>query len=596
MTCFARVSSPQSGDTESEGDLSTQEKDLLSRSTKKAKDIDIGECSSSLVKETPPSQLENFHVAAEKGTDRKTVSYKDVCLGVNGHNVSEEDKELFELDDKLSESEKEIIRIPWKRSLLVKLLGKRMNLRYFHARLIKLWRPTSPMEVIDIDNEYYVIRFEDLSDLQHVMDDGPWMLPDHYIVIQRWQPSFFPMEDDLRWVAVWVRIPGLPIEFYDWRVLRRIGNVLGRTVKIDANTLKEKSGAQGEFFTERAKFARVCIEVDLNKVLISKFSLEGRVYHVEYEGLNLVCFKCRRYGHKSEACPLNVAQDNPTKMPAAERVVCPEPNIPLLEHNSRRGVEDQVDGSTFEPWMIVQKNQLRNGRNSSGFGGKGNVSGESGGIPGKVGLKSVVAKRAATGSRFNVLDMEGSNAADLNKNDMDVIKTSAAPPHQEETVLPKAVKDFSKVVQGKKSLLETNHLGNESITKNKDGNVHLAAIKDDGVKTSNEGVQEGKGALGPVLECVKQAARKAGTLPSLSLPQWRESLANVEVVGPEAGPTGLGLTGDLFPPSRPPDPIPNIQLQINDLHHMDTLDECVGTTVLVPGSSPKEGLLLSTSV
>ncbi|KAJ1424506.1 hypothetical protein SESBI_11700 [Sesbania bispinosa] len=28
--------------------------------------------------------------------ERKTVSYKDICIGVNGHNLSEEDADLFE--------------------------------------------------------------------------------------------------------------------------------------------------------------------------------------------------------------------------------------------------------------------------------------------------------------------------------------------------------------------------------------------------------------------------------------------------------------------------------------------------------------------
>ncbi|KAJ1394891.1 hypothetical protein SESBI_33832 [Sesbania bispinosa] len=181
------------------------------------------------------------------------MSYKDICLGVNGHNVSEEDGELFELDAQLDEhaassSDKD---------------GKCMGLRYFHDHFLKLWRPKGSMEVTDIDDEYFVIRFEDLADLQHLLDDGPWMLADHYIVIQRWQPSFFPLEDDLRRVAVWVRIPGLPIEFYDRRVLRRI---------------------------------------------------EGRVYPVEYEGLHM-----DRNGDKDQQVnepvqtPQQMVEDGPVK-------------------------------------------------------------------------------------------------------------------------------------------------------------------------------------------------------------------------------------------------------------------------------------------
>ncbi|KAJ1436952.1 hypothetical protein SESBI_03787 [Sesbania bispinosa] len=108
------------------------------------------------------------------------VSYKDIYLGVNGHNISSEDEEMFGLDEegavheeeekfekadsdflgdplcpvvRLTSEEKKYICSPWRRSILVKLLGKRMGLKYFHARLMKLWRPHAPMEIIDLDNE-----------------------------------------------------------------------------------------------------------------------------------------------------------------------------------------------------------------------------------------------------------------------------------------------------------------------------------------------------------------------------------------------------------------------------------------------------------
>ncbi|KAJ1441649.1 hypothetical protein SESBI_01273 [Sesbania bispinosa] len=106
------------------------------------------------------------------GLERKMVSYKDVCLGINGHNVlsdddffkehptenpidlegeNKENKTNFMGDPlvpviNLSEEERAQIHIPWKRSILVKLLGKRLSLKYFHASLMKLWQPMAHME------------------------------------------------------------------------------------------------------------------------------------------------------------------------------------------------------------------------------------------------------------------------------------------------------------------------------------------------------------------------------------------------------------------------------------------------------------------
>ncbi|KAJ1417010.1 hypothetical protein SESBI_16954 [Sesbania bispinosa] len=220
----ARVSTPTNGAPAVRG-LSAQEKDLLDRSTRKPKVVE--KCFLGGGFQT------TIDLSREEGDNSREEAYTGfmdpLCPVV-----------------RLSEVERTAIRIPWKRSLIVKVLGKRVSLRYFQTRFYKLWQLRARMEVIDLDNEYFVIRFENVDDMQHVFDDGPWMLSDHYIVTHSDGNRFTPFDDDLRRVAVWVRVPRLPIEFYDKRVLWRIGNVLGKTVKIDNNTLQEREGPHGK--------------------------------------------------------------------------------------------------------------------------------------------------------------------------------------------------------------------------------------------------------------------------------------------------------------------------------------------------------------
>ncbi|KAJ1413047.1 hypothetical protein SESBI_19978 [Sesbania bispinosa] len=234
----ARVSAISTDAIDPSADLSEQEKDLLDRSKKKPKVTRTGEpCTAKESDQGKPTPVNShvevpFQTTIGMGLERKMISYKDVCLGVNGHNTSEEDTLFFDVVDpgngteggnalndrehgflgdplcpvvRLTEVEREGIRMPWKRSIIVKLLGRRMSLKYFQARLYKLWQPRARMEIIDLDNEYFIIRFEDLDDLQHVFDDGPWIITDHYLVIQRWQPEFRPHDDDLKSVSVWGR-------------------------------------------------------------------------------------------------------------------------------------------------------------------------------------------------------------------------------------------------------------------------------------------------------------------------------------------------------------------------------------------------------
>ncbi|MBA0642086.1 hypothetical protein Goklo_026537 [Gossypium klotzschianum] len=55
--------------------------------------------------------------------------------------------------------------------------------------------------------------------------------------------------------------------------------------------------------TFRGQFMRLVVFIDLEKPLVSKMRIDGKVQRVEYESLQLVCFECGRFGHKSDLCP-----------------------------------------------------------------------------------------------------------------------------------------------------------------------------------------------------------------------------------------------------------------------------------------------------
>lgn len=80
---------------------------------------------------------------------------------------------------------------------------------------------------------------------------------------------------------------GLPIEYYDSKVLSFIGNWIRKTMKVDKNTLMQEHG----------KYDMLFFEVDLTKPLLSMFTIKERKYKIEYEGLHPICINCGRFGH-----------------------------------------------------------------------------------------------------------------------------------------------------------------------------------------------------------------------------------------------------------------------------------------------------------
>lgn len=251
----------------------------------------------------------------------------------------------------------------------------------------------------------------DKRDIKHAFFDGPWVIAGHNLLVQRWQPKLFPFEDEFKRIAVWVCLPGLPIEYYEKHILWRIGDNIGRPMRIDSNILCENEGTRGDFVsTERAKFVRVCIEVDFRKLLVSKFELHNQIYNVEYEGLLLECFGCGRYVHKKEACPLNMPKDQPTNSMEVKNGA-DKSHLFFGRSNVDREKEDD-----FGPWMLVQRDARRR-RGGARVLGMSNgetlvAVGKQGGAP------------SLSGSQFQILDgakvtdpaVKGINSVDMGSN------------------------------------------------------------------------------------------------------------------------------------------------------------------------------------
>nr|GLL19518.1 uncharacterized protein LOC109173568 [Ipomoea trifida]GLL19519.1 uncharacterized protein LOC109173568 [Ipomoea trifida]GLL35493.1 uncharacterized protein LOC109173568 [Ipomoea trifida] len=164
----------------------------------------------------------------------------------------------------VTKQEKERLRKPWRRSLIFRVLGRTVSCSYLYQRIQRMWKPESPFEIIPISHDYYIARFEALKDYEFAKYEGPWMILDHYVTVQEWEPNFDPRNNKTEKLLVWARFPSLPVEYFEEEFLMRIGNQLGRSIKIDYTTSLISKG----------KFARMCVEVDITKPLLSKYVLD----------------------------------------------------------------------------------------------------------------------------------------------------------------------------------------------------------------------------------------------------------------------------------------------------------------------------------
>ncbi|CAN1138731.1 hypothetical protein LINPERHAP2_LOCUS10865 [Linum perenne] len=202
---------------------------------------------------------------------------------------------------------------PWSKALVVKVLERSFSFLAMKRRLEYLWAKSGSIQVSDLSNNFFLVRFANQDDYSLAAFKGPWKIYDYYISVSQWSPSF-DEEAPIQTILTWVRLPKLPIHYFNELAVSRIGNYIGRTIRLDLAT------AEGT----RGRYARVCVEVDLTKPLLGKYMIEDRVFKVEYESLENVCFDCGFYGHKKESCSSSPAQQDKENGGTSSPTAAPE--------------------------------------------------------------------------------------------------------------------------------------------------------------------------------------------------------------------------------------------------------------------------------
>ncbi|KAK8504986.1 hypothetical protein V6N12_032945 [Hibiscus sabdariffa] len=58
-------------------------------------------------------------------------------------------------------------------TLVVKVLGRGIGYNTFQNRIYGIWKPSHPIKHIDIENDFFLVKFNDRSDYLKVLTEGP---------------------------------------------------------------------------------------------------------------------------------------------------------------------------------------------------------------------------------------------------------------------------------------------------------------------------------------------------------------------------------------------------------------------------------------
>ncbi|XP_039058597.1 uncharacterized protein LOC120202198 [Hibiscus syriacus] len=218
-----------------------------------------------------------------------------------------------------------------KQVIITRLLGKKIGYKALMNRIQMLWMPIGNFNLIDLDNDYYLVKFENIEDYTRVLTDGPWMIFGSYLTVQPWSRNFNTSEKHPSQVIAWLRLPRLPYRYYNSVLIRTIANTIERAIKIDYNTKVGESG----------KFVRIAVVIDLNNPLIPCVGIDDFIQKIEYEEIQQICFNCGIYGHAKEVFQSN-QEDKHINVNSNNNTMEEQSNVEKSKENP------------FGPWMFVQ--------------------------------------------------------------------------------------------------------------------------------------------------------------------------------------------------------------------------------------------------
>ncbi|CAL8176624.1 unnamed protein product [Prunus armeniaca] len=233
------------------------------------------------------------------------------------------------------------------------------------------------MQLIDLANDFFIVRFLLEEDLNYVLTGGPWVIARQYLMMQKWRPHFDPELEQLSRLTIWARLSRLYVEYFTKETVKPIRDLLGTIYKVDCHTIAQSRG----------KYAR-CGRIGHSKD------------HCVYDVIPMDT-RAQQVDDKSDNSTDEVNGGLPANPSANEGRVG---QMDLQDHE-RGNLMDSTDGASvgFGPWnMVVGRNGLK--KVVSNDNGK------------KVqGKPSVV--QVPTGSRFDILRQNDSGTVKEASND-----------------------------------------------------------------------------------------------------------------------------------------------------------------------------------
>ncbi|KAG5582328.1 hypothetical protein H5410_052955 [Solanum commersonii] len=162
-------------------DMSEQESDLLLRSAKKQKEEEE--------LPTEPKRKVSFLESLKSNLMEPYINYVTQGLDNTSFLDEQENPQNHPNFIPITTSDKHRLYTPRKQSLIIKLIGKKIGYSYLQNRLQALWQLTEKITLIDLSEDYYLIKLTNPENYEKVLHRGLWFIGSQFVSIRKWEPN-----------------------------------------------------------------------------------------------------------------------------------------------------------------------------------------------------------------------------------------------------------------------------------------------------------------------------------------------------------------------------------------------------------------------
>ncbi|KAH1090183.1 hypothetical protein J1N35_017440 [Gossypium stocksii] len=120
---------------------------------------------------------------------------------------------------------------------------------------------------MDLENDFFLVRFQDKNDYNKALIGGLWVIFGRYLIVQPWSLDFSTSQSGMESQVIWTQLQGLPKGYYSYCLLMVISKTVGPVVKLDMHTDCTCMGI----------FTQLAVWVDLRKPLVSKVRINSHL-------------------------------------------------------------------------------------------------------------------------------------------------------------------------------------------------------------------------------------------------------------------------------------------------------------------------------